>query len=193
MNTCIDQGATHTKNDRMECGEYRGIFLVAHAGKALLKVIASRLSDYCERENSLPEEQRGIRPQRSAVDMMFVVRRLYELGQKKDTPLYLCFIDLTKAYDSVDRTLLWAVLVRFCVPVRMLAFIRQFHDGMQACVRLDDGSARISSTWCKVFGKEGCIARATAVQHVCQGGTSCGRETLPRGCSHHGHQAPMKE
>ena len=70
---------------------------------------------------------------------MFVVRRLQELARKKDTPLYLCFIDLTKAYDSVDRTLLWDVLARFGVPPRMLAVIRQFHDGIQACVRLDDG------------------------------------------------------
>ena len=53
--------------------------------------------------------------------------------------MYLRFIDLTKAYDSVDRTLLWDVLARFGVPSRMLAVIRQFHDGMQACVRLDDG------------------------------------------------------
>ena len=96
----------HKKNDRTECGNYRGISLVAHAGKVLLKVIAGRPSDYCEHENILPEEQCEFRPQRSTVDMIFVVRRLQELAQKKDTPLYLCFIDLIKAYDSVDRTLL---------------------------------------------------------------------------------------
>ena len=49
-------------------------------------------------------------------------------------PLYVCFIDLTKAYDSVDRTLLWRVLARFGVPQNMISVIRQFHDGMRACV-----------------------------------------------------------
>ena len=71
--------------------------------------------------------------------MKFVVRRLQELVRKKDTPLFMRFIDLTKAYDSVDRTLMWTVLARFGIPPRMLAVIRQFHDGMRACVRLDDG------------------------------------------------------
>ena len=93
----------HKKKDRAECGNYRGISLVAHAGKVLLKVIAGSLSDYCERENILPEEQCGFRPQRSTVDMMFVVRRLQELARKKDTHLYLCFVDLTKAYDYAGR------------------------------------------------------------------------------------------
>ena len=129
----------HKKKDWTECGNYHGISLVAHAGKVLLKVIADRLSDFCERANIPPEEQCGFRPQRSTVDMMFVLRRLQELARKKDTPLYLCFIDLTKAYDSVDQNLLWDVLARFGVPSRMLAIVRQFHDGMQACVLLDDG------------------------------------------------------
>ena len=62
--------------------------IVAHAGNVLLKVIVGRLSDYCERENILPEEQCGFRPQRSTVDVMFVVRRLQVLA-RKDTPLYL--------------------------------------------------------------------------------------------------------
>ena len=70
--------------------------------------------------------------------MTFVVRRLQELARKKDTPLFMCVIDLTKAYDSVDRTFLWTVLARFGISPRMLAVIRQFHDGMRACVRLDD-------------------------------------------------------
>ena len=55
------------------------------------------------------------------------------------TLLFLCFIDLQKAYDSVDRTPLWQVLARFGVPPQMLEMVRQFHDGMRACVRSDDG------------------------------------------------------
>ena len=110
---CDDHTYIHTyilvvqriiKKDRTDCGNYRGISLVAHAGTILLKIIARRLSEYCERAGILPEEQSGFRPNRSTTDMMFVIRRLQELARKKRIPLYVCFIDLSKAYDSVDRT-----------------------------------------------------------------------------------------
>ena len=68
--------------------------------------------------------------------MNFVVRRLQELGRKQGVPLYTCFVDLQKAYDSVDRSRLWVVLARFGVPPVMVDIVRQFHDGMRACVRL---------------------------------------------------------
>ena len=42
----------HKNKDRTECGNYRGISLVAHAGKIQLKIIARRLSEYCERMGS---------------------------------------------------------------------------------------------------------------------------------------------
>ena len=128
----------HKKKDRIECGNYRGISLIAHAGKILLKIIARRLSEYCERVGIPPEEQSGFRPNRSTTDIMFVIRRLQELAREKRIPLYMCFIDLTKAYDSIDRTLLRTVLARFGVPQNMIAAISQFQDGMRACVRLDD-------------------------------------------------------
>ena len=96
----------HKTKDRTECGNYRGISLVAHTGKILLKIIARRLSEYCECVGILPEEQSGFRPNSSTTDVMFVIRRLQELARKKQIPLYVCFIDLAKAYDSVDRTLL---------------------------------------------------------------------------------------
>ena len=48
----------HKKGDKTECGNCRGILLVSHAGKMLLKVIASKLSTYCEAKGLLPEEQR---------------------------------------------------------------------------------------------------------------------------------------
>ena len=70
--------------------------------------------------------------------MVLVVRRLQELVRKKQIPLYVCFIDLTKAYDSVDRTLLWTILARFGVPQNMVSVIRQLLDGIRACVLLVD-------------------------------------------------------
>ena len=129
----------HKKKVRTECGNYRGISLVVHAGKVLFKIVATKLSAYCEARNLLPEEQCGFRPHRSTTDMMFAVRRLQELEREARVPLFLCFIDLQKAYDSVDRTLLEQGLARFGTPPQMIEVIRQFHDGMRACVRSDDG------------------------------------------------------
>ena len=40
----------HKTKDRTECGNYRGISLVAHAGKVLLKIVATRLSAYLRGE-----------------------------------------------------------------------------------------------------------------------------------------------
>ena len=86
--------------------QLQSISLLSHADKMLLKIITCRVSECCERVGILPEEQSGFRPNRSSIDMMIVIRRLQELARKKRIPLYVCFIDLTKAYDSADRTLL---------------------------------------------------------------------------------------
>ena len=118
-----------------------------HAGKVLPKVVARRLGAYCEARGLLPEEQCGFRPDRSTMDMMFVVRRLQEIGRKAEVALHMCFIDLQQAYDTVDRTLLWQVLIRIGVPPQMIAVIRQFHDGTKACVRPDEG---VCSDWFEV-------------------------------------------
>ena len=75
MEICDHQGF-HKNKDRTDCNKSRGISLVARAGKVLLKIVASRLIDYCETEGLLPEEQRGFRPARSTIDRLFVARRL---------------------------------------------------------------------------------------------------------------------
>ena len=146
----------HKKKDRTECSNYRGLSLVAHAGKVLLKIVANRLGDFCEEAGILSEEQCGFRPQRSTTDMMFVVRRLQELGRTSNTSLEICFIDLAKAYDLVDLVVLWEVLARFGVPPRMIKVICMFHDGMRARVQLDDGDF---SAWFNVCQglRQGCV------------------------------------
>ena len=149
--TVVDPETLFMRNSKLIC-----ISLVSHAGKVLLKVVTRSLSAYCEAKGLLPEVQCGFRPDRSTTDMMFVVRRLQEVGRKAGVSLHMCFVDLQKAYDTVDRTLLWQVLTRIGVLPQMIAVIRQFHDGMRACVRPDDG---VCSDWFEVEQtlRQGCV------------------------------------
>ena len=43
-----------------------------------------------------------------------------KVGKESARTTVPCFIDLQKAYDSVDRTLLWHVLARFGTPTQMI-------------------------------------------------------------------------
>ena len=146
----------HKKGDKTECGNYCAISLVSHAGKVLLKVVVRRLSAYCEAKGLLPEEHCGFRPDRSTTDMMFVICRLQEIGRKAGVYFFTFFIDLQKAYDTVDPTLLWQVFTRIGVPPQMIAVIQQFHDEVRACVRPDDG---VCSDWFEVEQglRQGCV------------------------------------
>ena len=81
------------------------------------------------------------RSHRSILDMMFTVRRLQELGRKAHVSLSLCFIDLQKAYDSVDRTFLGQVLARFGLPPQLIRVVCPFQDGMRGtAARMRAGS-----------------------------------------------------
>ena len=141
---------------KTECGNYRDVSLVSHAGKVVLKVVARRLSAHCETKGLLPEEQCGFRLEYSTPDIIFGVCRLQEIGRRAGVPLFMCFIDLQKAYDTAGRIFLWEVLTRIGVPPHMLAATQHFHDGMRVCMRPGDG---VCSDWFKVEQgpRQGCM------------------------------------
>ena len=93
------------KGDRAECGNSRGISLLSVSGKVLAKIMLTRLLEHVV-DLALPESQCGFRRGRSTIDMIFVGRQLQEKCREQHQGLYLAFVDLTKAFDTVNRDLL---------------------------------------------------------------------------------------
>ena len=89
----------------MNCDNWRGISLLDVVGKVFARIIQNRLQAIAE--DILPESQCGFRRGRGCTDMVFVARQL--VREHNDT-LYILFVDLKKAYDSVPRPALWNVL-----------------------------------------------------------------------------------
>ena len=123
------------KGDKAVCGNSRGISLLAAAGKVLAKVMLQRLINNIT-ESILPESQCGFRKSRSTVDMIFTARQLQEKAREQHQDLFMAFVDLSKAFDTVQRELLWKVLLRFGCPKKFVNILRQFHDGMTARVTI---------------------------------------------------------
>ena len=96
----------YKRGDRTECGNYRGISLLFVSGKIFARILLNRLSSYITPE-VVQETQCGFRSNRSTVYMIFCLRQLQEKCIEQDRPLYIVFVDFTKAFDTVGRTGLW--------------------------------------------------------------------------------------
>ena len=90
------------KGDSSDCNKYWGISLLSIIGKVFACVY--------------PESQCGFRTGRSTVDMIFSLRQLQEKCQEQLMPLYIAFIDLTKAFDLVSRSGLFLLLQKIGCP-----------------------------------------------------------------------------
>jgi hypothetical protein len=146
----------HKTGDKTLCTNQRGISLIDHIAKALTLLIAHRISVYCEDQNVLPESQCGFRFERSTVDMLLVCKLIQQYCKEKKVPLYLGFIDIAKAYDSIHRPTLWKVLHSIGIPPKMLAILQQLYEQVQCRVRLD---GKLSEPFILNQGlKQGCPA-----------------------------------
>nr|VZI05881.1 unnamed protein product [Spirometra erinaceieuropaei] len=75
------------------------------------------------------------------------------------THLYSTFVDLTKAFDTVNREGLRQIMQKFGFPVRFTKMVRQLHDGMMA--RVTDNGA-VSEAFAVTDGvKRGCVLAPT--------------------------------
>ena len=79
-------------------------------GKVYARVFLVRLQQLAERV--YPKSQCGFRAERLTVDMIFSIRQLQEKCREQQKPLYIAFIDLTKAFDLVSRDGLFNILLK---------------------------------------------------------------------------------
>ena len=83
------------KSDVMSCGSYRGVKLLEHAMKIVERVLERRIRTL----DNLSKMEFWFMPGKETVDAIFIVRRVQEQFKKKDKKLYMCFVDMEKAFD----------------------------------------------------------------------------------------------
>ena len=148
----------HKKGSRTSCDNYRGIALLSVPGKVFAKAILNRLKPRAEQ--LLRESQCSFRRGRGCADQLFSLRMLMEKAREYHQPIYVCFIDLKKAYDSVHRESLWHILQHsYCLPPKLLSIMRALHEDSTAAVRAYE---KLSDKFSVTSGiRQGCVLAPT--------------------------------
>ena len=85
-------------------------------------------------DNVLRDERAGFRKERSCANQLVTLRIILEQSIEWQSPLYTCFIDFEKAFDSVDRESTWKILLHCGVLIKFVDIIKALYEGFSCQV-----------------------------------------------------------
>jgi hypothetical protein len=124
----------HKKGDRTDPNNFRGISLLSSAEKILGIVVLNRIKGQLNQR--LLRGQAGFRTGTSCRNAVFVLARKLEAAVANGTPMTTCFVDFSKAFDSLAWDQMWQVLSWQGVPEPILDVIRRMYVGSTIAIRM---------------------------------------------------------
>ena len=115
--------------------QYRLLSMLGAPEKLLTTMMQQRLIDRFD--PTLEDEQNGFRPARGVQDNILSLWLTQEATKQAQVPLYLAFLDITKAFDSLDYDILWMLLIRdYKVTGPFLRLLRCLYSNSTTQLRL---------------------------------------------------------
>ena len=125
------------KGDLSLVTNYRGISLIPIAAKIYNKLILNRLIPHVD--PLLRNNQNGFRAGRSTLSQILALRRIIEEMSHCNRDLALVFIDFSKAFDSVDRSMMFKILQLYGIPGEIIDAIKILYTDTSATILSPDG------------------------------------------------------
>ncbi len=104
-----------------------------------MRVLLQRLQKIISVFDILNENQIAYQKGYQTSDHIFTLRAIIEHNfQEKKRSLHLCFVDFSKAFDSIDRANLINKLFSYGIEGNFLKIISSLYSKVKSCVKGDD-------------------------------------------------------
>ena len=123
------------KGDLSLMTTYRGISLMSIAAKVYNKILLNRIRN--EVDPILRKNQAGFRPGRSCAQQIHILRRVLEGFRDNKLPLVVTVIDFEKAFESINRKVMFTVLRHYGIPKAVVNAISVLYKNSKSAVMVD--------------------------------------------------------
>lgn len=125
----------YKKGDNKDINNYRPISLMTNIYKVFSKILLSRISRKLDENQS--KDQAGFRRNFCTLDHIHVVKQVIEKFNEFNDIYYLCFIDYSKAFDSLNHESIWEALLMQGIEKKYIRILRNIYTKCSAKIRLD--------------------------------------------------------
>ena len=114
---------------------YRGITLTSTLGKLFCQILNTRICNYLEENDLYTNKQAGFRKNMRTSDQIFVINSLInEITKDKNSRLYCCFVDFSKAFDNVCHEAMLLKLAKIGIKGKCFDIIENMYSN--ACINV---------------------------------------------------------
>ena len=129
----------HKSGSKSDPSNYRGITICDNVGKLFNSILNNRLSTYYDNKKIICDEQIGFQKGRRTTDHMFVLNTLIKKYLRSNSkPLYACFVDFKKAFDSVWHLGLFYKLKAIGIGTKFYNIVRSMYQQTKLCVKVNN-------------------------------------------------------
>jgi hypothetical protein len=129
----------HKKGPTDDPDNYRGIALISCLAKFFYAILNNRLLAFCLKNGILSPSQLGFLAGNRTSDAHIILHNLInEYCHKRNSKIYGCFVDFSKAFDSIPRDRMFKKLLDIGVTGKFYDIIKYIYEGDQVCIKLND-------------------------------------------------------
>lgn len=125
----------YKKGNEHNIANYRPITLLSCIFKVLSKCLLNRMR--FKVEQSISHEQLGFRQSYGTRDNLHIVRQIIEKSEEYRMPLFLCFLDISKAFDTVTHHAIWTALSSIGVENDIISLLQKIYAEAKAKVSVN--------------------------------------------------------
>ena len=125
--------------DQNNPSNYRGITVSSCLGKFFTKILNTRLLKYLVDNKIIPNNQIGFVPGNRTADHILLLKTLIDSYKKVKKKLFICFIDFSKAFDTVFRPGLIYKLMQLKISSKLISIVQAMYKNVTASVKTEKG------------------------------------------------------
>ena len=118
----------HKGDDTDDENNYRAITLNSCLGKLFCTILSQRFNPLLEEQQIFCKEQAGFRKNSRTTDQIFILRNIVKHYISQNKYLYTCFVDFSKAFDSIWRKALIEKLSKLGIKGKFLDIIKSIYN-----------------------------------------------------------------
>ncbi|KAA3681024.1 uncharacterized protein DEA37_0012680 [Paragonimus westermani] len=125
------------RGDRSDVSNYRPVTLLPVISKVLERLVANKLTKHLEGNNILSIAQHGFRKSHSCLSNLLLTLDDWTLAIDNGNPIHACYLDMSKAFDRVNHSILLQKLKQHGVTGKLLAWLENYLMDRVIQVRVD--------------------------------------------------------